>query len=225
MVKATTTIFTINLILQGGMLAMFQDPTQIGWGVGQFLINLVAVIVAGIALYKYIVQARHTMKKVEEALPTLFDIAKEFNPNSKDGDSLRQVIDQLTINVSTLKAQAELLLETAEPPIFMSDISGQMTFVNTAWTNVTGVPADDALGTGWTQAIHDDERIRVYAEWSQSVKDQRPFFLEFRIVNEIARKIYHVRARTSGITDINKKYKGKLVAYIGQLKILRVEEY
>lgn len=42
--------------------------------------------------------------------------------------------------------------------VWLSDPDGRCTFVNQAWEGLTGMTPDQAMGTGWTEAFHPDDR-------------------------------------------------------------------
>lgn len=225
MPKVALVLFIINLFAQAfPFLFAEETPKTPSLEVGQFVINLVAVIAASLALWKYINNGRKTLKKVEDALPVLFEISKEFNP--KEGGGLRQTIDAIRIDISSVRAKTHLLLEQSATPIFLMDERGRVKFVNSAWIAVSGVPYEQALGNGWTTAIHDDDKQRVFSEFRQIVLDNRPLYIEFRFVNETLRKIFSVRARAQSIEEEFRtdgvKAK-KVVGYVGQLKVLETQ--
>jgi PAS domain S-box-containing protein len=46
--------------------------------------------------------------------------------------------------------------------IFQTDVQGDCTYVNPRWTEITGLTFDEALGNGWSQALHPDDKQRVF---------------------------------------------------------------
>ena len=53
--------------------------------------------------------------------------------------------------------QLRLLTETAPIGIFQTDAEHRYTYTNARWSEITGIPADEALGTSW-QGIIDAEQ-------------------------------------------------------------------
>jgi PAS domain S-box-containing protein len=66
--------------------------------------------------------------------------------------------------------------------IFMTNSDGDCLFVNESWVAMSGMPASEAAGSGWTRALHPDDRGRVTAEWYASANARRPFALEYRFL-------------------------------------------
>ncbi len=64
--------------------------------------------------------------------------------------------------------------------IFRTDVHGDCAYVNERWLEIAGITMEQALGQGWTAAIHPEDRDAVAAEWHTSVQEKRPFRLEYR---------------------------------------------
>lgn len=67
--------------------------------------------------------------------------------------------------------------------IFETDKDCICTYVNKRWTDITGVAYKNAIGTYWKKSIHPDDSIKVDEEWFASIKNNRPFSLEFRFLH------------------------------------------
>lgn len=67
--------------------------------------------------------------------------------------------------------------------IFRTDASGKTIYVNPAWCEITGVSDTKALDYGWLDAIHPDDRQRVYRNWIDRLSKLLPSKEEFRIVH------------------------------------------
>jgi PAS domain S-box-containing protein len=72
------------------------------------------------------------------------------------------------------------LCEEAPVGLFLTDASGRCKFVNERWTEISGLEAADALGRGWTRAIHPADRDRIFAEWTEATANGREFASEYR---------------------------------------------
>ncbi|MXQ14803.1 PAS domain S-box protein [Microvirga makkahensis] len=65
--------------------------------------------------------------------------------------------------------------------IWMSDPSGEGTFVNKLWLEVTGQTYEEALGYGWLKALHPDDRGRVEQIFISASAHQEPYQAEYRL--------------------------------------------
>jgi len=64
--------------------------------------------------------------------------------------------------------------------IYQTDVQGNCIYVNNKWLELTGLTETESMGTGWVNALHCDDRDKVFAEWDAAVREQRPFILEYR---------------------------------------------
>lgn len=58
------------------------------------------------------------------------------------------------------------LTEAAPVAIFRLDTMGNCVYVNDRWSEMTGRPVESALGDGWLQALHSEDRERIANQWS-----------------------------------------------------------
>ncbi|MCF4965975.1 PAS domain S-box protein [Nostoc sp. CMAA1605] len=59
------------------------------------------------------------------------------------------------------------LTEAAPVAIFRLDHTGQCVYVNERWSRMTGRPIKSALGVGWLEALHPEDRDRLLTKWLQ----------------------------------------------------------
>ena len=53
--------------------------------------------------------------------------------------------------------------------IFCTDASGKILYANQRWTEMTGLSAQDAMHSGWTNAVHPDDRLTVEKLWTSGL--------------------------------------------------------
>lgn len=91
----------------------------------------------------------------------------------------------------TQRKQAELALQASEHRfrtlshcapvgIFLTDTQGYFTYVNDRWCQLTRLTPEQALGDGWIQAIHPDDKDWVLAQWYETTQAEGKFTLELR---------------------------------------------
>jgi len=94
--------------------------------------------------------------------------------------------------------------------VWRSTQAGECDFVNRRWEDFTGTGGNSALGGGWMELTHPDDRDRVMEAVVQSNRAQRPFDLEYRLRH--ADGTYH------WIRDVSGPYfdvEGNFAGYIG----------
>ncbi|MBN1490946.1 MAG: PAS domain-containing protein [Phycisphaerae bacterium] len=64
--------------------------------------------------------------------------------------------------------------------LFRTDAQGHFTYVNERWSQMAGLRADEALGSGWRRAVHPDDGDRVIEAWHEAVHRHGRFRLEHR---------------------------------------------
>ena len=66
--------------------------------------------------------------------------------------------------------------------IFHTDENGFTTFVNPRWCQISGLSADEALGNGWLNVVHPDDREKLSKGWQESTRDQKTSFSDYRFL-------------------------------------------
>ena len=80
------------------------------------------------------------------------------------------------------KRSYENLTETSPVGIFHTDTSGYTTYVNPRWCQITGLPKGKALGNGWLDAVHPDDRDSVFEGWKKAIAEQTFSVCEYRFI-------------------------------------------
>lgn len=80
--------------------------------------------------------------------------------------------------------QSEELFQTlarlAPVGIFKADTNGGFEYVNQRFCDISGLDPKQALGQGWLEAVHVDDRESVFQEWERATKTQTPFSNQYR---------------------------------------------
>jgi PAS domain S-box-containing protein len=72
------------------------------------------------------------------------------------------------------------LAELSPVGIFRTDSEGDCTYINERWQMIAGITLEEALGKGWVQSLHPDDRNRISEKWQQAAMKGRPFISEYR---------------------------------------------
>lgn len=106
--------------------------------------------------------------------------------------------------------QFRTLAAAAPVAIFRTDSRGDVLFVNERWSDFTGMDAEAALGHGWSDALHAEDRVRVLEEWRKTVEQGGEFRLDFRFMAPQG-KVTWVHGRAVAIRDDD----GFISGYVG----------
>ncbi|MBC7503191.1 MAG: PAS domain-containing protein [Herminiimonas sp.] len=82
--------------------------------------------------------------------------------------------------------QAELQAVSDASPLglFRANLEGGYTYVNKTYEAITGLTQENALGEGWRQAVHAEDRERVTEAWSESMSSLDRFEQVHRFIRE-----------------------------------------
>lgn len=72
------------------------------------------------------------------------------------------------------------LAELSPVGIFRTDSEADCSYINERWQEISGLTLEEALGKGWVQSLHPDDRNRISQEWQQAARESRPFRSEYR---------------------------------------------
>ncbi|MBX9678063.1 MAG: PAS domain S-box protein [Gemmataceae bacterium] len=73
------------------------------------------------------------------------------------------------------------MADTAPVALWLTDPDGSCTFLSREWYEFTGQTEAEALGMGWTRAIHPDDETRAASDFMAANAAQAPFRNEYRL--------------------------------------------
>ncbi|HBL58719.1 MAG TPA: PAS domain S-box protein, partial [Cyanobacteria bacterium UBA8803] len=111
------------------------------------------------------------------------------------------------------EAKFRSLSECSPLGIFMTDIQGRCTYTNPRYQAICGCTFDEALGEGWVQFLHPEDRQEVTARWSKAVSQRQEFRSEIRYVHK-DRTIRFGRVQSAPIFSVS----GELIGYVGTVE-------
>lgn len=94
--------------------------------------------------------------------------------------------------------------------ILQTDAQGRCVYVNPRWTEMTGLAFQSAMGDGWIQALHPENREKIFQEWVQATQADRPFNLEYRFQKPDGTVLW-----VSGQTIAVRNDQGEVIRYFG----------
>lgn len=111
---------------------------------------------------------RRIRKKDDSAI--WMDISSRMNDEGNVIAIARDVTDRLAIEREIIESENRFrtLTESAPIGIFKTDLNGKCVYVNEQWLKIAGMTYEQAMGDGWVQGIHPDDRRRIFDEWPSS---------------------------------------------------------
>ncbi|HEX4592303.1 MAG TPA: PAS domain-containing protein, partial [Gemmataceae bacterium] len=92
----------------------------------------------------------------------------------------------------TSEAQHRLLADSVPQLVWMARADGHVEYFNARWREYTGTPTVQALGWGWEDAVHPDDRPAAIAAWTQSLATGEPCEIEFRLRRHDGEYRWHI---------------------------------
>jgi PAS domain-containing protein len=105
---------------------------------------------------------------------------REFKPNG--GSSVRDSLNRLETSVSATRQTALTLASVIGVAYFQTDEHGSYTYVSRDWQRLTSVFAEDALGSGWIEAIDQSDRHMISGSWHDAVREGRSWRAKCRLI-------------------------------------------
>lgn len=94
----------------------------------------------------------------------------------------RDITERKRIESDLKDSEARFRNLTTHSPvgIFMTDINGQVQYINSRLSELSGQTPLEASGLGWLNAIHPDDKERVKAQWEKAFQVYQEYQIDFR---------------------------------------------
>lgn len=164
--------------------------------------------------------ALFTIVLVVSALVVLLQLQRRRVAERRLQDALASVERQVAERTEALsramaklelsEQQFRLITELSPFHLFRAGPDGDATFLSPGFLSMTGLARDRALGFGWVEAVHPDDRDQLMAHWEQALHSGVVFQAEFRF--RVATGEYRwYRARV--VPDRN--HDGRIIGWVG----------
>lgn len=131
------------------------------------------------------------------------------------GSSLSDGIERIEVKVNELLSTNEVLQQISNKPLFKTDVNGGCSWINVAYSEVTGKSIEDLKGVGWLSVVLPEDRAALVESWAEAVKDGRRFDHTFSIINKDQGQKIKIRCKAYPII-----LKGSIAGYLGGWIIL-----
>lgn len=131
-------------------------------------------------LTQWVRKATSVIKEFCESAAFLMDVKAEISSMRKDFSDRLDKVDEGQLHI----IQNRRIQQDASPnPWFEADRNGRYTWVNRAWCRLTGMDVAQALGYGWLNGVHEDDRDRVGMAWERAMEQERIYEGRYRLVD------------------------------------------
>lgn len=95
--------------------------------------------------------------------------------------------------------------------IFRTDPSGYTTYVNPRWSELSGIPFEEALGYGWMKGVHPEDQKPMSDQWEEACKNKVNSQAHYRFVKSDGSIVWVMGNSVPEIVD------GETIGYVGTI--------
>jgi PAS domain S-box-containing protein len=134
----------------------------------------------------------------------------------KNGETCSAVVSDITARKQaeeSLRASEEKfrILNTLAPAgIYLTDTEGNCLYTNPRWNEMAGLSYQAALGKGWGNGLHPDDREIVFSNWKKMVKSEGNWGMEYRFQTPEGKVTW-----VYGLATAQRDASGKIIQYVG----------
>lgn len=131
-------------------------------------------------------------------------------------EDITQAIEKIWVKLDTAgPARLSALIDLASDGILIGDTDGRVTYANARACEIIGMEMTEILKDGWIDAIHPDDRDRVFRESRAYIEENRAFDMTYRILYKNG-DINTIRGRGRAVYS----HEGIIIGYMGVISQL-----
>lgn len=124
--------------------------------------------------YVYVLDRSHITRNTDGTAIRLLSVMFDISDRKTAGEHYKQALN-------TSEEHFRLLTEAIPQQVWTAGPDGALNYVNRRVTDYFGAPAEEVLGTGWTEAVHPDDLQNAIQRWKKSLKTGEPYGSDFRL--------------------------------------------
>ncbi|WP_243147421.1 GAF domain-containing protein [Scytonema sp. UIC 10036] len=183
--------------------------------------NLVVPIIQQNRLWGLLIvhQCRHPREWLPWECNLLQQLANQMAIAIQQSELYQQLQAELTERQQIEEAlrqsesQFRSLSENSPVGIFRTNTAGECTYTNPRCQDICGFTFAEALGEGWMQFLHPDDRDTAIAQWTNAVSANQVYAAEVRYLHKDG-MIRYCRVQTAPICASS----GELTGYVGSIE-------
>ncbi len=119
---------------------------------------------------------------------------------------------QAEINLKHSERRYASLAQAAPVGIFRTDAEGNCLYVNERWCQIANLDLKAAVGDGWQESLHPDDRDRVTTAWQTALDNHHSFQMEYRFQNAagVVTWVYE-----QALAELGEE--GEVIGYVGTI--------
>jgi PAS domain S-box-containing protein len=126
----------------------------------------------------------------------------------------RDITDRKLAEQALIESQLlfQTLADTSPVGIFRTRADGYTTYVNPRWCEMSGISSEQAMGNGWLQAVHPEERDSVGKGWETASTENQISVAEYRFMHPDGKVVWVMGQAVPEISP-----EGELIGYVGTI--------
>jgi PAS domain S-box-containing protein len=98
--------------------------------------------------------------------------------------SYKQKYNEIGKAIEVSENRYRMLTNISPSGIFLTNINGEIIFINPSWSKISGLSQREAINNEWFTAVHPDDRILVQNEWNLAVSNKLACHSKFRFTHK-----------------------------------------
>lgn len=104
------------------------------------------------------------------------------------------------------------LTEVSPVGIFRTDVTGYTNYVNSRWCEISGFTFQQAIGNGWLDAVHPDDKQGLLEGWNKATTNHEISLSEYRFVRPDGEIVW-----VMGQAIMERNSENEIVGYVGTI--------
>ena len=140
-----------------------------------------------------------------------------MNPSTQVTEEISDLVKKILSEIISFRRAT---LDLLPYPVYEATQAGECTWINIAYSDKLSISRDQALGYGWIEVVHPDDREIVRAEWERCIRDKRVFSFSYRMKNRTTDAIFNVNSRAIPVLTASNEIR----CYLGIINLAYVED-
>lgn len=180
----------------------------------------IAVLIYSILFYFYIIIFEKEELVNEYSTKSFNDIFHTLTYREK----YERVIKESAKAIKISQNRFQILAQISPVGIFQTDSEGLTTYVNKKWTEISGLSYEKALGNGWLQVVHHEDKSIIAKNWEKAARKKNSSIAEYRFLRPDGNIKWVI-----GIAVPEKDINQNIIGYVGtitditELKLKEIE--
>lgn len=172
------------------------------------------------AVYNFVDVSGANQNDIKAALQNLHEcIDRRSAEQNERIEKLTQYTEEVLAEAIGAKERIRQLYKALDIPVYETDVNGHCTYVNPAYSKLSGLSVEDSLGEGWIEALHPEDRTRVFKMWESATDAHIDFNSVFRFRNTTTGDVVRVRASAKPLHD----GVGNVAGWVGTFDLIETE--